>query len=229
MKGWSFGIVAGNDCTLLKSVIESIRNEVKGFENYEILIAGDQNKILDFAAEDVILIGFNESIKPGWITRKKNLIAQQSKFDKISMHHDYISLMSGWYQNFKKFGDDWDVAMTRVENIDGTRFRDWLSWQDGQGDKIVEFLRYDDQTQTNKMYVSGSYFCVKKNFMIKHPFNENLSWGQGEDVEWSKSVREKWNYRMNFHSKVKTLKMKHKWPPCDPFEEWFIKNAQEKI
>lgn len=228
MKGWSFGIVAGNDCTLLKSVIDSIRDEVKGFENYEILIVGDQNKILHFAAEDVRLIGFNESIKPGWITRKKNLIAQQSKFDKISMHHDYVSLMSGWYQNFAKFGDDWDVAMTRVENIDGSRFRDWISWYDDQSN-IVQFIRYDDNSQTNRMYVSGSYFCVKKEFMLSYPFNENLAWGQGEDVEWSKSIRNFWNYKINFYSKVKTLKMKDKWPPYDPFEEWFINNIREKI
>jgi hypothetical protein len=228
MKGWSFGIVAGNDLRMLSSVIDSIRNEVMGAGDYEILIVGDLNKISHFAAEDTVLIDFDESIRPGWITRKKNLIAQHCKFDKISMHHDYVSLMDGWYQNFLSFDDDWDVAMTRVENFDGSRFRDWMLWQDNYGDKTIEFLRYDDQSQTNKMYVSGSYFCVKKSFMLAHPFNENLAWGQGEDVVWSKSVRSFWNYKINFNSRVKTLKMKEKWPPYDPFEAWYL-SLKEKI
>jgi hypothetical protein len=222
MKGWSFGILAGNDLTMLKSVIDSIRNEVRGVEDYEILIVGDLNKITHLDASDVVLINFDESIKPGWITKKKNLIAQQSKFDKISMHHDYVSLMKGWHQNFLSFDDDWDVAMTRIENFDGSRFRDWVSWYDDREEKTIEFLRYDDESQTNKMYVSGSYFCVKKNFLLAHPFNENLVWGKGEDVAWSKSVRSFWKYKINFNSRVKTLKIKHKWPPNDPFEAWYF-------
>lgn len=226
MKGWSFGIAAGSDLSMLSSVIESIRNEMRGLENYEILIVGDPNRICHFAANDIKLVGFDETIKPGWITKKKNLIAQHSRFDKISMHHDYVSLMSGWYQNFEKFGDDWDVSMTRVENGDGSRFRDWVSWYNDHSEDRIQYLRYDDHSQTNKMYVSGSYFCVKKSFMLAHPFDENLTWGQGEDVEWSKSIRDSWNYRMNFCSRARTLKMKHKWPVHDPFESWYLERKE---
>jgi hypothetical protein len=205
--------------------MSSIRSEVSGKCEYEIVLVGDSSKISMFAADDVKIIEFDESIKRSWITRKKNLIAQNCKFNKISMHHDYVAVLPGWFENFEKFGNDWDVAMTRVENVDGSRFRDWVSWYEGAGEKIIQFLKYDDHTQTDQMYVSGSYFCVKKQFLLLNPFDENLCWGQGEDVEWSKRVRNSWNYKMNFRSSVRSLKMKHKWPAGpDPFDSWYREN-----
>ena len=40
------------------------------------------------------------------------------------------------------------------------------------------------------MYISGSYWVCKKHVMENFPLNDELLWGQGEDVEWSKIVRE---------------------------------------
>jgi len=37
---------------------------------------------------------------------------------------------------------------------------------------------------------------------------EKLVWGDGEDIEWSFQVREKYNYKMNVHSIVNMLKSK---------------------
>ena len=60
------------------------------------------------------------------------------------------------------------------------------------------------------MYVSGGYWVAKKHVMEKEPLNENLMWEQGEDYEWSERVlwSEKYNYKMNVHSTVQTLKDK---------------------
>ena len=58
------------------------------------------------------------------------------------------------------------------------------------------------------MYISGAYFCAKKQFMLKYPLDETLIWGQGEDVEWSFRSREIWNYKCNPNSIVKLLKYK---------------------
>jgi hypothetical protein len=58
------------------------------------------------------------------------------------------------------------------------------------------------------MYVSGSYFCAKKEFMLKNPLDEKLGWNQCEDIEWSFRIRNFWNYRCNDKSVVKFLKYK---------------------
>jgi hypothetical protein len=58
------------------------------------------------------------------------------------------------------------------------------------------------------MYVSGTYWCAKKSFMLAHPLDERRVWGQGEDVEWSTRCRNLWNYRMNRQSSVRFFKEK---------------------
>jgi len=191
--GWTFGIVCGPNRDYVRNIIESIKIQNIEKNEYEIILVGDSNNLFDFSEEKVKIIHFNESERKSWITRKKNLIAQNSSFDKISMHHDYVSLDKDWFVNFQNFGNDWDVAMTRIENLDSTRFRDWVTWIDGLGEKIIQFMHYED--------------C----------------WGEGEDVEWSKRIRSFWKYRMNYRSIVRMQKMKHKWPPeKDPFGEWYL-------
>jgi hypothetical protein len=59
------------------------------------------------------------------------------------------------------------------------------------------------------MYFSGSYWVAKKEVMEEFPLNEDLLWGQSEDVEWSKRIREKYNFSINENSKVKLLKYKY--------------------
>ncbi len=44
--------------------------------------------------------------------------------------------------------------------------------------------------------------------MEEEPLNEDLDWGEAEDVEWSNRIRDKYQYVMNTHSKVKCLKDK---------------------
>ena len=52
------------------------------------------------------------------------------------------------------------------------------------------------------------YWISKKYVMESEPLNENLDWGESEDVEWSKRVLPKYVYMMNKNSKVKLLKDK---------------------
>jgi hypothetical protein len=44
--------------------------------------------------------------------------------------------------------------------------------------------------------------------MEDHPLDDNLCWGQGEDVDWSKRVRQRYNFSMNSYSTVRSLKFK---------------------
>jgi hypothetical protein len=42
--------------------------------------------------------------------------------------------------------------------------------------------------------------------MLEFPLDESLSWGEGEDVLWSKQVREKYKFNMNTNSSVFIIK-----------------------
>ena len=46
--------------------------------------------------------------------------------------------------------------------------------------------------------------------MLEFPLNENRTWGQGEDVEWSRQIKNIIKFKMNINSSVKLLKQKEK-------------------
>ena len=123
-----------------------------------------------------------------------------------------MALCDGWYEGYVKFGNDWDICMNVVENSDGSRFRDWCAWDDPElcypdGVHNIALPSYD-YNKTHYMYISGNYWVSKKRVMEEEPLNEDLDWGEAEDVEWSNRIRDKYQYVMNTHSKVKCLKDK---------------------
>lgn len=198
---WTFGIITdGHSDSRISTIIKSIAKE--DIPNYEIIIVGNSK----ITSKNTTVIPFDESIKSKWITKKKNIIPQHAKFNNLCMMHDYIKLMPSWYMNFVNFGDNWDVCMNRIENVDGVRFRDWVQLG------TIKLLPYTDHSLTNTMYVSGAYFCVKTQYMRDHPFDESKSWGEGEDVEWSCNLRDTWVYKCNSKSVVKLIKEKQLFP-----------------
>lgn len=49
---------------------------------------------------------------------------------------------------------------------------------------------------------------IKRDFYLKHPLDEKLRWGEGEDVEWSIDVRKYTKFSFNPHSIVTYSKQK---------------------
>lgn len=207
---WTFGIVTSESTnSYIEAVIDSIYSQ--RIKNFEIIVVGGKP-----LGHGEIHVPFDESVKTGWITRKKNMIAAMAMYKNMVITHDYVEFLPLWCQNFESFGEDWDVCMNRILNADNKRFRDWVSYEAKDfNEKWIppEFISYSDSSRIRKMYVSGSYFCVKKSFLTKHPFDERLCWGQSEDCEWSCRVRNLWNYRCNPNSAVRFLKVKHHFPP----------------
>jgi hypothetical protein len=176
-------------------------------------------------------ISFDESIKPNWITRKKNIITENAKYDNIVYMHDYIVLNPGWFKGFETFGDKFNICMTRIENQNGSRYRDWTLWPDdakkfGIMDLNVA-LPYDVTNLSKYMYFSGAYWIAKKEVMQRFPLDESLSWGESEDVLWSKQVREHYTFSMNVHSSVKLQKLKD--PVVHPINPELLIKLQNEI
>jgi hypothetical protein len=159
----------------------------------------------------VIVIPFNENIKRGWITAKKNIITKESKYDNIVYLHDYIKLDDGWYEGQLKSGNDFKIRMDKIINLDGQRFRDWCIWPHNNNtmDNFIGrecLIPYDIIHLSKYMYISGAYWIAKRDVMLEFPLNESLSWGEGEDVVWSKQVRLKYDFNMNQNSSVRIMK-----------------------
>ena len=156
---------------------------------------------------DTEYVYFNEEEKPKWVTRKKNILASNAKYENVVIFHDYFLFDLEWYNNFLVFGDDWDVCSNKQLLITGNRhFTDWVTWDHPTLPKWSS-VDYDDWSQTKYMYQSGGYMLVKKDFLLNIPFEQNRLWGTAEDVEWSLRMRDTANWKCNKLSTVRHNKV----------------------
>lgn len=207
---FTFGIITSGDSDIfLNSCIDSINN--LEIPECEIIVVGNTK----LRKSNTKIIPFDESIKKAWITKKKNIITENAQYKNIVYAHDYILFEDDWYLGYLKHGDEFKVCMNRVLNVNRSRFHDWVIWPHNENfmDGIVLpkrhcLIPYDMSHLSKYMYISGSYWVAKKELMEEFPLNEELGWAEGEDTEWSFRVRKKYNFTMNRHSTVKTLKYK---------------------
>lgn len=199
---WTFGICYATDA-YVSAIVNSIKNQ-HGIENkLEIILIGPRLKTIDSLQDSATRVIVFEDIVPGWITMKKNLIAQNASNENICFLHDYVALCEGWFDGYEQFGYDWDVCMNPVRMSNGLRHRDWFTQH-----RPLQFLDYRDNTRTREMYVNGAYWCAKTKFMLENPLDYRRVWGQGEDLEWASRCQNRWNYRLNPSSVVRYLKDK---------------------
>jgi len=200
---FTFGIIT-HDNKYIREMVDSIyRQNIPIFEI--IIIGGSELDIYKDA--NITHIPFDETIKPMWITKKKNLITEHAKYENIVYLHDYIILLDDWYKGFLKYGDDFKICMTKMLTFDDQRYRDWhIGWSPIINTTNEYLIPYDMTHLSKYMYISGAYWVAKKEIMEMYPLNEDLCWGQGEDAEWSNRYRIDNDYSINKHSTVKLLK-----------------------
>lgn len=197
---FSFGIITdGNSVNRVNDIVNSIVSQ--NIPNFDIVVIGGTP-----LPEQPCLkhVPFDETVKEKWVTKKKNLITQHTKYENIVYMHDYVGLDANWYNGFLKFGNNWDICMTIVKDILGRRFYDWISW-DHPDLPCYSPLDYDDSFSGKYTFIPGGYWTAKRYVMEKCPLNEELSWGQSEDIDWTYKVRH-YKYVMNKNSSVTHLK-----------------------
>ena len=211
---FTFGIITnGSEVDRVSEMVRFIEDAVieddHDYYTEILIVGGDFPEHLEDLRVPIYHVPFGEATKKNWITRKKNLITEAATCENVVYMHDYIKICVGWFKGFRKFGSNWDVAMNPILTLDGSRYRDWVIWDDPdyEGTPQTALPPYT-YNKTQFMYISGAYWVAKREFMIANPFNEDLSWGQGEDVEWSKRVRSNWNYSFNPDSQVQLMKKK---------------------
>lgn len=205
---FTFGIITGgNNAKGIHAVIDSI--EMQKIPHYEVIVIGDDSIKRDHTRS----FAFNESIKKAWITRKKNVITYYAHHENVVYMHDYITLEPGWYAGYQKLGD-FKVASNILVDAGDNRWVDWSLWFEdvkhlpGAEENRLFLLPYDVRDLSKFMYIAGSYWVAKLDVMKEFPLDENLVWGEGEDVLWSKQVRQKYNFSFNPYSTAKFLKPK---------------------
>lgn len=198
---YTFGITTDyKNKDQLFEVFESI--EEMGIPDYEILVVGGEQP---YDTGHIKYIHFDEEQKPGWTTRKKNIIAEQAKYENVVLMHDYYVFDKNWYKNMVDFSMKvpWDICSCQQLLITGKRhFTDWVVWDDPIFPRYSA-LPYDEWTRVPFMYISGGFIQAKKQVLIDNPFNEELVHGQAEDVEWSLRIRNKYRIVCNGGSIVK--------------------------
>lgn len=211
---FTFGIItSGGQEKQINKIIDSI--ESQNIPHYEIIIIGDCRVNRNYT----VIKPFDETVKKGWITRKKNIITYYALYENIVYLHDYIYLDKDWYQGFLRFGNNFDIVSGPQLDAENKRWVDWsLWWEDVRflppelGAKIQYerkfLLPYNVSGLTKYMYIGGTYWVAKKHIMKEFPLDESLCHGGGEDVFWSQNVRQKYNFSCNADSIVHFMKAK---------------------
>lgn len=210
---FTFGIITdGNVDPFITRTIDSIR--VLNIPRCEVIIVGNTT----IQNDDLVrTIPFNESIKRSWITRKKNIICNEAKYENIVLLHDYIVFDSNWYNGFLQFGNDFEVCINKVKNLDGTRFRDYslfINYVQCHDSRFKSqcLLPYDYKLTpiTAKLsYISGAYYVLKKSTALKFPLDEAKSHGDGDDVDFCYKIAQAGILiKMNPYSIVQFMKQK---------------------
>jgi hypothetical protein len=223
---WTFGIITdGKNWDRVYDILGSIQRQSVSVEHQIIICGGEE--WWGRRTPSTLYIPFDETQKEkGWITRKKNLIAQSAHHDNLCLMHDYVRLDPKWVEGFEKHGDDWLTCTNRIFNLDGSRFRDWCviyndAWMEPPIDDTPpptgagRLLYYGTRGYERWQYYSGAYFCTKTQVMLDVPLDENRIWGQGEDVQWCRLLYKKYGakaFDLNMESKVHLLKQKERAP-----------------
>jgi hypothetical protein len=206
--GWSIIVItASKKVSVLDELVVSAARELQG-SPYEIVIVGPASLDLStFKDIPIIHVTYHELGLwgvPGLISKKKNIGATYAHYDKLAVCHDYIVFEPGWKKGWETFGD-FVACATIMLNKDGSRHRDWITWDYPEiGQALVPYEYNLGQYQ----YLNGAYFIIKRDFFLGNPIDEKLRWGEGEDVEWSLRIRRKTQLMLNKDSIISYNKQK---------------------
>ena len=218
---FTFGIItAGGADINIERIVKSIKSQ--NIPKYEILIVGQTY----LEGDCIRVIPFNEPIQKAWITKKKNIIAQEAKYENIVFLHDYVELCSGWYKGFLEFGNNFKICVNKITNLSGKRFRDFCLFKEflPTESTLLPYSCTLSPSLSKLAYISGTYYVVKRSLALSYPLDERLGWNQGEDVLFSQTLsRNGIQFECNPFSTVTLLKEK------DSFEREMSQEKYEEI
>ncbi|MDI6773841.1 MAG: glycosyltransferase family A protein [Verrucomicrobiota bacterium] len=177
MERWTFGIPTNySRPAWLERCVESIY--AQGILRFEVIICGTYGGRL---RNNLRHIEFKERDDLGWITRKKNIICSEARYENIAVMHDRIVLDPDWHAGMKRYGDYFEMLSCRIRNERGERETDWMTWGGPLFlNRRLGLLEYGDWDPY--VYVDGGFCALKKRVWARAPWDEDYFWGEGEDI-----------------------------------------------
>lgn len=202
---WSFIICTDgiNNIPFHEIIVQSILNQ--SIKNFEIIFVTENSYTPPLHLYKNIITIVAPSNKSKHITYKKNIGARCARYENLCILHDYLFLAPNWYESMSQFKELWNVCSFRILNSNGIRFSDWVVYNYPEYGHVM--ATYDSPV-TPYHYVPGLAFCVKKSLILEYPLNEELTWGEAEDIEWSNRIKNTWLYKLNVNTYVQSLKLK---------------------
>ena len=124
MENWTFGIITNwMRAEWIEKVIQSILKQK--IPNFEVIICG---KLIDrsiIEKYNLKYIEFTEKDEIWWITKKKNLVVENAKYENLMIMHDKIILDDNWYNWMQKYWNHFESLSCVTKNSEGKRYSDW--------------------------------------------------------------------------------------------------------
>ncbi len=218
---WTFGIVTnGSRDKELKEILNSIKKLNISF--LDIIICGKTNLNLD---KKINYIKFTQKDELGWITKKKNLIVKNSKYDNIVIIHDRIIFNKNFLKGFTKWGN-YFFHITIQQKYKKKRVHDWVVNAKYKKNDLSFLSLLDYRDWDPNVVISGQIHIGKKYVFQKIKWNNDLFWGHSEDVELSDRIH-KYGFlnRFNPFSSCNVLFTRFDYLPIIKFD----KNKLSKI
>ncbi len=198
---WTFGIVTnGERNDWVDLIIDSIKQQK--IPHYEIIVCGKYKKRSE---KNFIHIDFNERPEKGWITKKKNLIAEKAGYENLCIIHDRLVFDPGWYKGMKKYGNAFELLGCIQREKNGARAGDWMTWG-GPIKQLYKIVNLDYREWDYYTYLSGQLIIIKKSIFDNVLLDETRYWVNLEDVDFSFRTRDAgFITRFNSYSSFTTL------------------------
>ena len=202
---WTFGIITnGKKNGWVEKQISAIKKQ--NIPKYEIIVCGNY---FNRSEKNFRYIPFREKDELGWITKKKNIICNNSKYENLCVMHDRIVLDKEWFAGMKRYGNYFEALSCPILDENNLRCGDWIT-RGSTASRIAKLglLEYEDWDKFG--YIDGAFYILKKSVWRKIGWDNKLFWNQGEDVKLSLDwYKKKIIIRLNVFSKCKTLNWRH--------------------
>lgn len=185
IESWSFGIVSNGQ---KNDRVINIINQIEQFSipNFEIIICGPPPSVNlpEFVkiVEDGDLY-FDIRIP---ISKKKNRIIENAKYNNLILLHDRFSFPLDWYQNMCLHGNYFDCLSIKIldEDTQMHRIQDWM----GTSLDYYDFLKINPKSYKlnynqwiPNWNVNGGFMIIKKHLIERVKLNPFLNWSECED------------------------------------------------
>lgn len=192
----------------IEELITSVKNQ--NIPEYEIIVCWSYN--IKREENNFKYIPFNKRNNLGWITKKKNLIIQNSKYENICILHDRYIFDKNWFEGMKKWWNNFEHLTCNQKFIEN-EIEDKISCISSleiQNPEVLNFnyLKFNKLFHTNllsmkdfskNIYIWWGVHIFKKKFSGQIMYNENIFWRECEDVIISLNFNKEWLYSRENH------------------------------